>query len=225
MKSLPSYKKKLNECILKNKPLNLKDIIAERIIISESDGSISPEVLKEACFKVAKALEDYRKNTDFDIIHTNFNATPGKTDLSYLSKDYISNPKPSGYQSLHILSKDSSNSDCSYETQIRNCYMEDASKTDSHIAHTKYKKRYLDDCATSRVPKYVEVTNFITESGEPLVYEIPDELAFYHYYGVKLSTYQHELSKLEGLIDLEELHKKLKDYVSENKRSSDELIL
>ena len=210
MKSRPSYQKKINDRIRENKPFLIDDIIAERIIISEVNGSTDPKVLEEACYRVAEALEEYRKSTNFRLKDIEITGNSGKSDKSYITKDYIKNPKPSGYQSLHIITENQKNPDFSYETQIRSSFMEKAAKSDSKISHQNYKTRYFDDTSVLRVPRYIDVTNFKDEFGDPMVYRVPMQYAFHHYYGEMIETYREELSNLQKYVNLEDLKQKLK---------------
>lgn len=209
MKSKSSYDKKIDDSIRKDSHLFINDIIAERIIISEYNGSRDAEVLNKACYDVARALYDFRANTDFRMkdIGTNL----AQTDEVYITKDYIAHPKSNNYQSLHITVEDRTNPDCSYETQIRTYDMEESSKKDDLIAHKNYKPRLLNDLSTLKVPKYTEVTNFLDAVGNPIVWDLSTAEAFYHYYGVALKDYRSQLSQIEQYVSFKEIRQKLKE--------------
>lgn len=214
MKSKSSYEEKENQCILSNESPFINDIIAERIIISEFNGSRDPKVLEEACYTIAKALYDFRINTDFRM-KENFNISvhSAKTDKEFISKDYIANPKENGYKSLHILTEDKTNPDCCYETQIRTFYMEEQSKNDDQMSHSKrYKPRLLNDLSVLKVPKYSEVTNFSDITGNPIVIDVPTKLSFYHYYGISIENYRQQLSIIENFIPLKTVRERLINY-------------
>lgn len=221
MKSKPSYEEKINSAIKKNQSLYPHDIVAERIIVSFVDDSDDPELLTETCYKIAEALYEYRGNTDFRMKDIDIsNTTSGKTDKKYLTKDYIENPKENNYQSLHIVMEDITNPDCTYETQIRTFDMEEQSKKDEEIAHSKYKPRLLNDLSTIRVPKYAEVPSCLDEKGNPILYNIPLDQSFYHYYGVPLDSYKKQLSLVEQHVNLKELRKNLREF-AKNRREKE----
>lgn len=208
IKSPFSYNKKMNDKIIKGEDLNIYDIIGERIIVTDVNESKNPELLEKACYDIAKCLDDFRKTTDFKLKTIDNPETFGHSNSPYISKDYISNPKNNGYQSLHILSEDSTNPDCSYETQIRTYPMEEKAKKDEQIAHSKYKARYLDDSSILRIPKYIEITDFPDKDGLPSLYDIPPKYAFHHYYGLTFDEYKKELDTLNNIINLKSLRKK-----------------
>lgn len=209
MKSLPSYLKKLNKNIEeKDKSVFIDDIIAERIIISEFNGSRDPKVLNNACYQVEKALYDFRINTDFRMKNR---------------KDYITNPKDNGYQSLHLLMEDKTNPDCTYETQIRTYDMEYQAKKDSNISHKKYKPRLINEVSSIQVPKYSEVTNFWDSDGNPVILDLPMKDSFYHYYDISLDQYRKELGQIQEFVKLSTLRKNLKSIVIQ-KKSLDENV-
>lgn len=212
MKSKPSYEQKIDSNISKNKNLFIDDIIGERIIISEYNGSRDPSVLQDACYLVAEALYDYRGETNFRMKHTNNNCKY-KSDKIYLTKDYIKYPKDNGYESLHIKVEDRTNPDCVCETQIRTYDMEEASKKAENQAHSlAYKPRVIDDRAPLRVPKYCEITSFLDSDGNPTVYDLPIKYAFYNYYGFPLEAYRNQLYEIEKYVKLSDIRKKLEDY-------------
>lgn len=210
MKSKSSYDKKIDDSIQKNAELFINDIIAERIIISEYNSSRKPEVLNQACYDVAKALYDFRANTDFRMKNIDTSKNIAQTDENYITKDYIAHPKSNNYQSLHITVEDTTNPDCCYETQIRTFDMEESSKKDEAMAHKKYKPRLLNDRSSLKVPKYIEVTNFLDADGMPIVWELSTAESFYHYYGVYIKDYRSQLSQIEQYVSFKEIRQKLK---------------
>lgn len=191
-KSEYSYKKKLNDRLKDdlNSNLYLHDIIAERIIISQLDKNVPipnddkefekyEKKLQETCFEISKALNNFRKNSDFSLIQ---------------EKNYIKNPKESGYQSIHDIMQHNLIPDCMFETQIRTLYMEKMSKTSGEIAHTKYKPRLLNDVSISKLPVYTEITPFLDANGNPTAINIPFDNTFYHFYGVSLKNHRTQLN-------------------------------
>lgn len=258
IKSPDSYSKKLNENILDGKDPYINDIIAERIILSEYTGNKKKNLLKkkyadnkeileqlyvedeeelrELCDVIAKALYDFRINTNFrmkkDIVHNEANS-----EKEYITKDYIKHPKENGYESIHILMEHKDNKDFTYETQIRTLQMESMSKTSGEIAHSKYKPRALNDLSPNKVPIYSEVTSFVDDLGNPEIIEIPFDNRFYHFYNSEHTdhsnleeksipiTYerfrkeQYELENLLG-IQFKELRQRLRKLNSKNKEQS-----
>lgn len=212
MKSRPSYQKKINDRIKKGLGYIIDDIIAERIIISNVDGNEDPKLLEDACYTVAQALEEYRNNyTNFKLKDIKIIGDSGKSDKNYITKDYISHPKPSGYKSLHIITENKDNPDFTYETQIRTYDMEQASKLDSKISHKNYKHRFFDDSSILKVPKYIDVTNFKESNGDPLVYRVPIKYAFHHYYGENIDKFRNELNYIQQFIKFEDIRQKLRE--------------
>lgn len=206
-KSKFSYEDKIIERMQLNESLDekhqksylLRDVIAGRHIVSYIDDNNDTEVLNKLCFDFEKALIKFReeeKNKDnFDIV---------------LRKDYITNPKANGYQSIHLINQDTQNPDCTYETQIRTFDMEEQSKTDEKIAHDTYKPRIIDQYAPLRVPTYISISPFNDENGKSSVITLSLEDSFYHFYGISFSKYITELNTVMPVIDdiRNELYKK-----------------
>ena len=134
------------------------------------------------CYEVAKALYEFRLNTNFRMALDDTNNNPVKTSEEYITKDYISHPKENGYQSLHLLIQNQKNSDFMYETQIRTFEMEDSSKNNDKISHKKYKPRLLNDLSVTRIPLYSVITQFNDSSGNPIIIDAPFDIRFYHFY-------------------------------------------
>lgn len=217
IKSYNSYINKLNDNITKGKDLYINDIMAERIIISEYNGSTDENILKDMCDKVAKTLYDFRINTNFRM-KKDIDSNEANSDKEYVTKDYITNPKSNGYESLHILMENKQNKDFTYETQIRTLEMESISKTSGEIAHNKYKPRLLNDLSPNRVPIYSEVSSFVDTAGNPIIIDIPLENRFYHFYNsektdhsnlteksspITYSKFRKEQYELENLLGLQ----------------------
>ena len=190
IKSLESYREKLNEHILAGKTPYINDIMAERIIISGYNGSQDEKILTKMCYEVAKALYDFRINTDFRMKPDDENNS-AKTDKEYITKDYIAHPKENGYQSIHILMQDRYIKDFTYETQIRTFEMESVSKNNEKVSHKKYKPRILND-RRNKIPTYALVVppNKNT-SGNAYFEEVPYNHSFYHFYNEILTTEDH----------------------------------
>ena len=194
VKSFESYINKLEHNIEIGKSPYINDIIAERIVISEYKNCRSEKVLSHVCDDVAKALYDFRINTNFRM-KKNINDSPSNSDKYYITKDYITYPKSNGYQSLHIQMENKNNSDFNYETQIRTFYMESQSKSSNEIAHNIYKPRLLNDLSANRVPSYSVIAPFDDSCGNPIIYDIPFKDRFYHYYNTSLNNHDLNRSK------------------------------
>ena len=237
IKSYDSYINKLNENISKGKDLYINDIMAERIIISEYNGSKDETLLEDMCDQVAKALYDFRIETNFRM-KKDIDPNEANSDKEYITKDYISHPKDNGYQSIHILMENKNNKDFTYETQIRTFEMESISKTSGEIAHNKYKPRLLNDLSPNRVPIYSEVTSFVDDFGNPILLDVPFENRFYHFYNSEKTDHSHlkgmsnpitykkfreEQYKLEDLLGIEfkNIRQKLRDLNEKNKEKQE----
>lgn len=191
LKSYDSYIIKLNENMKKGKDLYINDIMAERITIEEYDGNRDEQVLTQMCDEVAKALYEFRINTNFRM-KQDVNNNSAITEKEYVTKDYINCPKENGYQSLHLLMVHKNNPDFTYETQIRTHNMEEFSKKSDKISHKNYKPRIINDLSPNRVPIYYEITNFMDEFGNPLIIEVPIEDRFYHFYNSDRNFHSQE---------------------------------
>lgn len=191
LKSYDSYINKLNENMKKGKDLYINDIMAERITIEEYDGNRDEQVLTQMCDEVAKALYEFRINTNFRM-KQDVNNNSAITEKEYVTKDYINCPKENGYQSLHLLMVHKNNPDFTYETQIRTHNMEEFSKKSDKISHKNYKPRIINDLSPNRVPIYYEITNFMDEFGNPLIIEVPIEDRFYHFYNSDRNFHSQE---------------------------------
>lgn len=226
IKSYDSYINKLEENIKKGKDLYINDIMAERITIEEYNNSRDEEILTQMCDEIAKALYEFRINTNFRM-KQDVNNNSATTEKEYVTKDYIKYPKDNGYQSLHLLMAHKNNSDFTYETQIRTHQMEEFSKKSEKMSHKNYKPRIINDLSPNRVPIYYEITNFIDEFGNPIIVEVPIEDRFYHFYNSdrnfqsqedrlknpsitykKFKNEQYELNNLLG-ISFKEIREKL----------------
>lgn len=234
-KSPNSYSKKLNSNILGNKDPYINDIIAERILLTEYTGNEERQALKkkysdneemlhqlyledevelrEICYEIAKALYDFRINTNFRM-KKDVEYNESNSDKDYITKDYIEFPKKNGYQSLHILMEHKDNKDFTYETQIRTLQMEYMSKTSGEIAHSKYKPRVLNDLAPNRVPIYSEVTSFVDDFGNPQIIEIPFDNRFYHFYNSEHTDHTNLNGEHSSPITYEKFRKE--QYILEN---------
>ena len=184
IKSFDSYVNKLSQNISENKNPYINDIMAERLVIAEHNGSQDEKTLKKMCYRFAKALYDFRINTDFRMKKV-IECNEAETDEDSISKDYIAHPKSSGYESLHILVENLNNPDFTYETQIRTLQMEEMSKNSNEIAHCKYKPRVLNDLSPNKVPMYSEITCFRDKFGNPIIIDVPFDERFYHFYNAE----------------------------------------
>ena len=181
IKSYDSYINKINENILAGKTPYINDIMAERVIVTGYKGSEDEELLTQMCYEVAKALYDFRIDTNFRMKSSTSQNT-AKTDKAYITKDYIAHPKENGYQSLHLLMQNKYNSDLSYETQIRTFKMESISKNDEKVSHKGYKPRILNEKSEKSIPLYSVITPFNDSSGKPIILDATFKERFYHFY-------------------------------------------
>ena len=191
IKSLESYTNKINKNILCGKDPYINDIMAGRVIITEYNGSQDEKELIRMCYEVAKALYDFRINTNFRMKQDDSEHNSAKTDKEYITKDYIAYPKENGYQSLHLLMQNKRNKNFSYETQIRTFEMESSSKEDRRFGHTEYKPRILNDLSVTQVPLYSVITQFDDHSGNPIILDAPFETRFYHFYNSSKTSRQN----------------------------------
>ena len=233
LKSEPSYANKVNKNIKYKKSPIIDDILAERIIITAFNNSTKPEDLEKACYIVAEALEDFRKKTNFQVKQPSFNNSTYKSDLPYISKDYIKKPKlGSGYRSLHTTFQDVDNPDFTFERQIRTLDMEiDAKESENQAHYLSYKPRFLNDLSLSILPKYTEVTNFIdSKTGLCIAFNLDECDSFYNYYSIlshsqgvyiTYEKYIEELAEMKKYINFEDIRQKLKE-LHKNKQKSRE---
>lgn len=208
IKSYESYLNKVNKNITIGKSPYINDIMAERIIISSIDGSQDEKKLTQMCYKVAKALYDFRLNTNFRMIPDEENNT-APTSKEYITKDYIAHPKENGYKSLHLLMQNKKNKDFDYETQIRTFKMEDESKNDDKQSHKEYKPRILNDLSVTRIPLYSVITQFKDNSGNPIIIDAPIATRFYHFYNNTINS-NNEYKKKKTIT-----YKKFREELSE----------
>lgn len=237
IKSYDSYINKLNENILKGKDPYINDIMAERVIISGYNGSKDEILLTSMCDEIAKALYDFRIQTNFRM-KKDIEPNEANSEKEYVTKDYIEHPKKNGYQSIHILMENKNNKDFTYETQIRTLEMESISKTSGEIAHNKYKPRILNDLSPNRVPIYSEISCFTDEFGNPEIVDIPLDNRFYHFYNSEKTDHSHlngksnpitykkfrkEQYELESLLGIQfkEIRQRLRNINSKNKEKQE----
>lgn len=217
IKSYDSYISKLNENLIKGKDLYINDIMAERIVLSEYNGSKDENLLRLMCEDVAKSLYDFRINTNFRM-KKELDENDANSSKEYVTKDYISCPKKNGYESLHILLENKNNKDFMYETQVRTFEMEKMSKTSGEMAHTKYKPRLLNDLSPNRVPLYSQISPFLDKDGNPTIVDISLDNRFYHFYNsdrdlsikdrnvyvpITYSKFREEQYKIEELLGIQ----------------------
>ena len=236
VKSFYSYIEKLNTNITNGKDPYINDIIAERIILSQYEGSQDEKMLTHMCDEVAKTLYDFRINTNFRMNKV-IDPNRANSNKEYVTRDYIHFPKDNGYQSYHIQMRDKYNSDLTYETQIRTFGMEEFSKTSGEIAHTKYKPRPLNDLSPIRVPLYSEIPCILNSTEEQRIYDLSFQERFYHFYNsdtgdhsvlvdklnpITYSRFRHEQHELEAVLGVEfkTIRKRLMDLNKENNKNN-----
>ena len=198
VKSFHSYVNKLNSNILSGKSPYINDIIAERIILSQYDGSQDEDLLTYMCDEVAKTLYDFRINTNFRMKKV-LDPNKANSDKEYLTRDYFSFPKPNGYQSSHIQMQNIYNPDLNYETQLRTFAIEEASKTSGELAHWSYKPRPLNDQSPIMVPLYLEIPCILGNEGPQKIHNLSFEDRFYHYFNSDTSDHSNLTEKLNPI--------------------------
>ncbi|XP_078162448.1 uncharacterized protein LOC144557748 isoform X2 [Carex rostrata] len=136
-------------CKMKRKDVEIRQVYdarALRVIVGDKEGSLHGPAV-QGCYSV------------LDIVHRLWTPIDGEFD------DYIVNPKPSGYQSLHtaVLGPDNS----PLEVQIRTRRMHDYAES-GLAAHWLYKENKTDEI-TSNAPNATEMTynqsNFLEDEG------------------------------------------------------------
>lgn len=157
-KSVLSTEKKILLYLSKNKPLDdLRDLLAFRIILF-GDNSLD---LIQSCYQLMENIIDFMISQGFSPCEaTRVFETEGfsneklhlliptksylKEDYINFVKDYIIHPKKNGYQSIHVVFKDSVGR-C-FEVQIRTFTMHLLAESSSHAGHEFYKyTRYKEN--------------------------------------------------------------------------------
>lgn len=154
-KDIIGSEKKINLYLLQDRSMNdFKDIFAFRFILFNN--SI------ESCYDLMQTVIDFNiekgfipcnansvfqtegfDNKDFpNIIIPKNSSLP--SEYKVLVKDYILNPKSSGYQSLHVVFEDPS-SGRFFEIQIRTFSMHINAESHSTAGHNAYKKQRYSD--------------------------------------------------------------------------------
>lgn len=129
-KSLFSFENKVNLAIENNKPLDsIRDIFAFRIILFDTP----KEDMIDECYSVLKKLSAFLAKNGFIACE----ATKFVSSHSAYIKDYIQNPKDSGYRSLHstFFHPETGNY---FEVQIRTLSMHAIAEKGS-ASHKNYK--------------------------------------------------------------------------------------
>lgn len=143
--SVPELKSKLN-CF--------RDLIAYRIVISMpkchlKDGQNQEEEEIKCLYEIANHLPEFLEELGFSAevsgITTENTSTSLKESVSPYYKDYIANPSPYGYRSLHITFYDS-RARCYIEVQLRTKGMDDYAEI-GPANHLGYEKRQENERA------------------------------------------------------------------------------
>lgn len=156
-KDVIGSEKKINLYLSQNRDLSdFKDELAFRFIIFDNN--------IELCYSLLKTVIDFNIEKGFiPCIATNVFQTEGfnKTDFSDIElpkesllpleyqkwvKDYVLNPKKTGYQSLHVVFQDPKTGRC-FEIQIRTFAMHIHAESHSLAGHDAYKKQRYSDTA------------------------------------------------------------------------------
>lgn len=130
-KSLFSFEKKVQLAIESEQPLDsIRDIFAFRIVLFDTQDN----ALIEECYKVMNSLTLFLSQNGFIPCE----ATKYVSTQSRYIKDYIENPKASGYKSLHAIFFHPETGHY-FEVQIRTLSMHAIAEKGS-AAHMNYKK-------------------------------------------------------------------------------------
>lgn len=137
---------------LKEKLNCFRDLIAYRIVISMpkchiGEGQDRREIELDYLYKIANILPEFLEERGFSVQISNIEGSKQssrlKTQLYPYFRDYIENPTPGGYQSLHITLYD--NVARSYiEVQLRTKEMDDIAEIGS-ANHMGYEKRQEEE--------------------------------------------------------------------------------
>lgn len=129
-KSFVSYLLKIAETLAENRGINsINDIYAFRIIILNDNIS--------DCYKVATFLMEFFPKVGYFAL--NATKSPNKKDSRI--KDYIQNPKASGYKSLHIIFENAIETKDRFEVQIKTSKMHAFNEHSPYCNHDSYKTK------------------------------------------------------------------------------------
>lgn len=154
-KAVLGSEKKINLYLMQNRSLNdFRDELAFRFILFDNNIELCYSLMKTVIdFNIEKGFipckatpvfqtEDFDKEYFSDIVIPEKSLLP--LEYQQWVKDYILNPKDSGYQSLHVVFQDPKNSRC-FEIQIRNFSMHIHAESNSSAGHDAYKKQRYSD--------------------------------------------------------------------------------
>lgn len=177
IKSRYSYISKVNKKIEEGKSGNIYDIFANRYIICSVDGNDDEELLIHTCYKFVNFLSHYNNSL---------------IEIKTKRKDYISHPKNTTYQALHM-----SRIHCypnvffTSETQLRTLSMEENAKYGKASHKEVYKDRSTID--ESMVPTYLIPSNFANSNGIYEVKELSFADSFQYFYGLPYQESPYQL--------------------------------
>lgn len=161
---------------------NIYDIHGIKHIIIAIKGNDNESLLTDYCYKLENFLQDYYHSCSIELI-------------SERRKDYISTPKDTNYQAIHLSSRDSKNGR-RFETQIKTKQMEKTAKFGSASHASIYKPRNLGKTPLAKLPTYLPIVTF--EDGKPMVYELPQDVAFQYFYGMPYDTNYLKTNSLQN---------------------------
>ena len=140
-KTWESALRKILKYYFEGASINLSDIVALRIIL---DSNIPEKQLEDICHQAKDICIDYFSQQLCTLM------PPSKiVGNNLLYKDYILNPKPNGYKSIHLIFMDVDNN--IFEVQIRTQKMDADAEyglnctDDSKLEHTGYKDLEYQD--------------------------------------------------------------------------------
>lgn len=182
LKSFISYENKVTKHLDDGKSTELWDIFAFRIVI-RGKKKLSEKKLVEACYSIANTMIAYYISLGHyfpctaekvrDTIQLSSELL-GKIyiprssgilpEFTFAVKDYIITPKENGYQSLHLIFRNSLNG-ITFEVQIRTDQM-NKNATEGYGEHGKYKESKYTHCVQYD-PHLIFLKNYsISKDGE-----------------------------------------------------------
>lgn len=143
IKSILSMKEKVQKKLNEGKTGRIYDLYGNKIIIYSVDGCDDEKSLESAAYEISNFISCY--HSDLDILEDK-------------KKDYISSPKSTGYQAIHIIRCHNNIQPLSSffsETQIRTFRMEENQKYGTYSHAMSYKPNI--QITPERCPTFLEI--------------------------------------------------------------------
>lgn len=161
-KSLISVEQKILRKLEKNESLDLiRDLLGVRIVLFDNN--------PDTCYQVLELFIQYCLEQGFTVCEetlesSSFEGFPLLEQFHYGITDYIVNPKPNGYQSLHAVFRNSTG--FSFEVQIRSFDMH-VNAAIGKATHEEYKKTKYPplnfDRSKIKIPGYQAISEGIID--------------------------------------------------------------